>query len=162
MMRSIIRREKDGQSPEVFDANWPFRDMWDAMSRMERAFSDIFRESRPIAGKDLPGMPAIDLYRDAEGYVIEAALPGVSKGDVDISATEDSLTISGACRDERSIDEKNLYWKEIRRGSFQRTIHFQEPISPEKIKAVYTDGILKVTAPLQEPKKSQNVKIEIE
>ncbi|MGV8121961.1 MAG: Hsp20/alpha crystallin family protein [Candidatus Xenobiia bacterium LiM19] len=161
-MRAIMKRDKDGQTPNIFDASWSFRDMWDAMSKMERTFSDIFGDSRPLAGKDVPGMPALDLYKDGDSYVIEAALPGVKKGEVDISATEDSLTVSGESKDERKIEEKNLYWREIRRGSFQRTLHFQEPISPEKIKAVYSDGILKITAPLQEPKKLQSVKIDIE
>ncbi len=45
---------------------------------------------------------------------------------------------------------------------FKRSLHFQESISPEKIRIANNDGILKITAPLREPKKQQNVKIEIE
>jgi|GEM_PF-534129 len=161
-MRAIMKRDKNRQIPDIFDASWSFRDMWDAMSKMERAFSDIFGESRLPAGKGFPGMPAMDLYKEGDSYVIEAALPGVKKGDVDISATEDSLTITGESKDEGKIEEKNLYWREIRRGSFQRTLHFQELINPEKIKAAYSDGILKITAPIREPVKHEGLKINIE
>jgi HSP20 family protein len=162
MIKSLVKKEKGEIQPSLFDAHWPFRDMWDAMSRMERTFSDFFGETRPMMSREMMGVPALDLYRDGDNYVVEASLPGVARGEVNLSATEDSLTISGEHKDSRKIEEKDLFWKEIRHGSFQRTVNFPEPVKADRIKAVYKDGILKVTLPIQEPRKSQKISIEIE
>ncbi|MDQ7825339.1 MAG: Hsp20/alpha crystallin family protein [Candidatus Eremiobacteraeota bacterium] len=160
-MRSLIRRRAEN-APAALEALWPFRDMWDAMGRMEKSFADIFGDKVPaMAGEGMAG-PAIDLYKEGESYVIEAAIPGVKKEDFQIHAAEDAITISGEHKDERKIEEKNMYWKEIRRGSFQRTITFQEPIKSGEVKASYKDGILKVTLPLEAPKKSEQIKVNIE
>lgn len=157
-----MKRAKGDSQPGVYDPNWPFRDMWDAMNKMEKAFFDFYGDTRPVNGRDALIGPSLDLYKEKDNYIIEAALPGIKAGDVDIKATEDSLTISGEVKDERKIDEKDMFWREIKRGSFQRTISFQEPVKPEKVKATFKDGILKITLPIEEVQKSKQIKVEIE
>jgi HSP20 family protein len=165
MITSLVKKERGEQRPGVFDSTWPFGGMWDAMVNMEKAFSDFFGETRPLSSRTgmlMPAVPAMDLYKEGDSYVVEAAIPGYRKGDIELHATEDSLTLSCQVKEEKRSEEKDRFWSEIHRGSFRRTLHLQEPVRSDKIKAVFKDGLLKVTLPLEEPKKSQHIKIDIE
>jgi len=169
MMKSLMKRERGEEKPGIYESRWPVGSMWDAMMNMEKAFSDFFGETRPLAsraGIPMAAIPAMDLYREADSYVVEVAVPGYRKEEIELHATEDSLTITGLTREEKKEEKKTegreIYWNEIKKGEFRRSVQFHEPVRPDRIKAVYKDGILKVTLPIEEPRKPKNIKIEVE
>lgn len=160
MVKALIRKKPEQSLPSIFDMGWPFRDMWESMNRLEQHMADYFGDMRPAMGRETFGAPSIDLYKEKENYVVEVAVPGLKKEDVTLNVTDDSLSISGEFKDERKIDEKDMYWREIKRGSFQRTISFQESVKTEGVKASYKEGILKIILPIEQPKKGKQIKIE--
>jgi HSP20 family protein len=169
MIKSLIKRERGEEKPGAYEPRWPMGNMWDAMMNMEKAFSDFFGETRPLlsrTGIHMAAVPLMDLYREADSYVVEVAVPGYRKDEIELHATEDSLTITGQAKEEKKEEKKTdgreIYWNEIKKGEFRRSVQFHEPVRPDRIKAVYKDGILKVTLPIEEPKKAKNIKIELE
>ena len=60
----------------------------------------------------------------------------------------------------RKVEDKNYYRKEIKRGSFYRTIQLPSHVDGSQAKAVNQEGILKISIP--KIKKSESKKIKIE
>ncbi|EQA36839.1 Hsp20/alpha crystallin family protein [Leptospira inadai serovar Lyme str. 10] len=93
--------------------------------------------------------PATDVYSDEEKYLLVLDLPGVKESDLEISLEKDELKIVG----KTSLIETdgNLRYSEYRTGDYRRSFAISEPLDEEKISAVLSNGILKVTLPRRKP-----------
>jgi HSP20 family protein len=103
--------------------------------------------------------PALDLYEKDGKYVIEAAIPGLKKDDIEIAVSDNRLTLSAKRQEEKTEENARYHYREVRRGGFARTIAFPQPIDEEHIEAEYTNGVLRVTVPTAEPVKAKKVQI---
>ena len=92
----------------------------------------------------------VDIRENAENYVLEAELPGVSEDRISLSCENDTLTI-GADYNEEKKDEKTCY-SERRTGHVERSFSL-EGVVQDNISAEYKNGILYVTLPKQQPAK---------
>lgn len=104
----------------------------------------------------------IDVEETDNEYIIKAELPGVKKNDVKISATEDTLTISGERKIEREEKGKTYHKIEMNYGQFERSIKFPTEVIADKAKATYKDGILTVSIPKSEKAKPKELEIQVE
>jgi len=137
----------------------PVRDMLTMRQAMDRFFDDDFRPFRWLAGGfDGPALP-LDVTADSDTVTIEAALPGIRPDDVDITVENGTVTISGKTADERSADEGSYVLQEIRRGSFSRTVTLPNGLEPDKAKATFENGILRLEIPKAEQLKPRQIKI---
>jgi HSP20 family protein len=109
--------------------------------------------------------PAVNFRETDESYEVELAAPGLNRKDFKVEIDHNILTISSERNEDREEkNEQNGYFmKEFAYTSFQRCFRLPEnKIDSEKIKANYTDGILKVEIPKREEAKPKPVrKIEI-
>ncbi len=103
------------------------------------------------------GVPAIDLYEKDNAYVIEAAVPGLKKDDIDIEVTTNSITLSAKKQEEKTEENERYHYREVRRGGFSRTITFPQDIDPEKVEATYQNGILHITIGMAKPVATKKV-----
>jgi HSP20 family protein len=137
----------------------PFADLVSFRDAMDRLFDEtLFRPIRVGNGKQHL-VPALDLYTTPESVVAELALPGVKPEDVDISVTEELVTIRGKMVEEKERTETGYLHKELIRGEFTRTFTVPTPVKPEAAKAVFKDGLLTLTLPLAEQVKPRHVQI---
>lgn len=104
--------------------------------------------------------PAIDMYEDKDNIIIETQLGGINSENVDISIENNVLNIKGESEKKSEIDEKNYYRKEIRRGSFYRSIALPTKVDGDNAKAINEDGILKISIPKAPEVKPKTIKIE--
>lgn len=104
-------------------------------------------------------VPAIDMYQDKDNVIAETPITGIDPEKVDISIENDVLTITGKSEHKREVDEKNYYRREVRYGSFHRSISLPTTVNGSKAKAEYGDGILKVIIPKEEKARPKKVKI---
>ncbi len=124
---------------------------------------DPFRELDRVAGalmehQGLRLMP-MDLYRDRDHYVLNADLPGIDPGSVDIDVDGQLLTI----RAERTLrGEEGVKWltRERDGGSFLRQLNLGQGVDLEGISARYENGVLSVTIPVSEKAKPRKVQVE--
>lgn len=138
---------------------------------MERMFEGFFprgwlrpfRAEWPMGPEFLPTLrtPRVDvLDRDAD-ILVRAAIPGVRKEDLDVSLTDDTVTIRGSARHEAEREEKGQYYRrELEYGEFSRTINLPTSIDTNKAAAKFHDGILELTLPKMERAKRRTIKIE--
>jgi HSP20 family protein len=103
----------------------------------------------------------VDLKETDTSYVVEADLPGVVKEDVDIDYKNNYLTIK-AKREEKVEEKKENYVRKERKyGEFKR-MFYVDNVDEDKIKASFTDGVLKVELPKTEKAKTEIKRIVIE
>jgi HSP20 family protein len=106
--------------------------------------------------------PAIESRVEDGKFIVRTDLPGIDPKNVDIKVVGDMLTIKGS-RDEKSETRKADYLhREIRYGSFERSISLPEGIKADDLKATYHDGVLELTAPMPKEAIPKEVKIQVE
>lgn len=110
--------------------------------------------------EEMSSIPAIDMYEDKDNVIVETQLAGIDPAKVDIAIENDILSIKGEAEKQSEIDEKNYYRKEIRRGSFYRSIQLPTHCLGNEAKAKSEDGILKITIPKAPEAKPNKIKIE--
>ncbi len=124
---------------------------------------DPFRELDRMASALLdqsqgPRVMPMDLYREGDHYVLNADLPGIDPGSVDIDVDGELLTI----RAERSLrGAEGVQWlaRERRGGSFLRQLTLGQGIDTEGIRASYANGVLSVTIPVSERAKPRKIEV---
>jgi HSP20 family protein len=130
---------------------------WKPFSEIDRFIDDSLFPAFPKIGLDL----AIDLYEEKGNVIAKMNLPGVDAQELDIVIDGDVLTITGSRQEEHETDEKDYYSKEIRRGSFSRSVSLPSSVEAAKSEASYKDGVLKVTMPSIPGQKEKAVKVKV-
>jgi HSP20 family protein len=110
----------------------------------------------PFSGK----LPRVDVIDREKEVLVRAELPGVEKDKIDISMTDNSITIKGSTSHEEKEEKGEYYRSEIVRGAFTRTVPLPSEVNSDKAKAQYNDGILEITVPKEEKARRRPVKIE--
>lgn len=106
-------------------------------------------------------VPAIDVYEEKDNVVVEASLAGIKPEDVELNVHEDVLSLEGKRETSSEVEEKNYYRKEVRSGSFHRSIVLPATVQADKAKANFENGLLKVILPKEIKAQPKNIKINI-
>lgn len=105
------------------------------------------------------GCLTVDIYQTEEDIVIKSTIAGVRPDDLDISVSNDSVTIKGTRRQEEKIDADNYYYQELHWGSFSRSVLLPEDIDPDLAKASLVNGVLTLRLPKMSYKKVKKIKV---
>lgn len=107
--------------------------------------------------------PPVDFVEDEGRYVMIMDAPGMKKSDVHVDFKDGILYIRGQREHEKEVGdgESMRYALERRCGSFLRHFHLNASVIPEKIRADYRNGILKVTIPKNERAQSKSVAVKV-
>jgi HSP20 family protein len=111
----------------------------------------------PFAGQSTPRVDIIN--RDNE-IVLRAQIPGVDKKDLDVSMSDNSVTIKGHTSHEEKEEKGDYYRRECSSGSFSRTFTLPSDVDGTKAKATFNDGVLELTIPKDGGSKRHNIKID--
>ncbi|HMN30557.1 MAG TPA: Hsp20/alpha crystallin family protein [Caldilineaceae bacterium] len=143
----------------------PLREMADMrrnMDRMmERFFEDPFYSASPAFAQRNGGSwsLALDVSEDADQYTIKASLPGVNPNDIEITLTDNILTVKGEIKDESESKEQNWHLRERRYGSFVRSVALPAPVDADKVTAHNENGVLTLTLPKAEAVKPKKIAV---
>ena len=92
-------------------------------------------------------IPAIDMYSRDDALVLRMDLPGIKKDDVEITATDTRLSISGCRKPSSGINKEDYRINEVSYGNFSRTFNLPVIVDSSKIVANLEGGILEITLP---------------
>jgi HSP20 family protein len=146
------------------DIDRAFEDAFRGWPRFGRLLSDWdpFKEMEPLFG-NLPSLkvPSTDIKEADKKYSINMELAGVAPEDVEISLSENMLTVKGEKKSESSSDEEDYHLTERSYGRFERSFRLPDNVNVDKIDASCKDGVLKLTLPKQAKAKSgtRNIKV---
>jgi HSP20 family protein len=135
----------------------PFGELISLRSAMDRLFDDSW--VRPQNGAMDGHALALDVRTTDDSYEIDVALPGVKPEDVDISLLGETLTITAKTADEQSRDDDGYSYREIRRGSFSRTVTLPTAVKGDAADATFENGMLHLSVPKAEAAKPRQIQI---
>lgn len=104
---------------------------------------------------------AVDVYETNGDVVVKMPVPGIKPDDLDITITGDTITVRGESREETEEEsqKRNYYYKEVRYGSFARSVTMPAAVDASKVEAETEDGILTLTMPKAESAKPKSIKV---
>ena len=105
-------------------------------------------------------MPRVDVINRDEKVVIRAELPGINKADLDVSLTDDVVTIKGTSAHEEHEEEGDYYRREVSCDEFSRTVSLPCRVDDSKAKATFKERIMKLVLPRLEPTERRTVRVE--
>jgi HSP20 family protein len=106
--------------------------------------------------------PSLDVFEEKDELVVKADLPGMNKDEIEVTVTENVVTIKGEKKKEEEVKEKDYYRRERSYGSFVRSVELPCEVKSDQIKANFKDGVLEVRMPKTEEAKKKSVSIKID
>ena len=161
-----IKKEKETPARASRDRPlFPFEEMESFLDQyFDRPWFPPLRRDLPTWGelsKPFEGRaPNIDVIERDKEMVVRAEIPGVKKEDLEVSLSDNRLTIKGSTRHEETKEEEGEYThRELSRGSFSRTITLPSDVDGENAKAEFNDGVLEMTLPKQKPSQRRRIRV---
>lgn len=126
-------------------------------------FRDFDRLTQQLLGSswgttNRPAVMPMDAWREGDTFVIEFDLPGIAKDSIDLDIERNVLTVR-AERVARNGDWEMLA-SERAKGHFSRQLVLGDNLDLERIKASYTDGVLRLVVPVAEKAKPRKITID--
>lgn len=151
-----VRTEKGLTS--IGGANMPSWDKFrDEMERLFDRFSAAFEFPSlkpihelgnfwPTSIAGMTGM-AVDVSEDDKYYKIAAELPGLDEKDIEVTVSDDSITLKGVKSEEKEVKGKNRFYSERTYGEFRRSFALPKDVDRKLIDAKFAKGVLTVVIP---------------
>lgn len=93
----------------------------------------------------VPGQLAVDVFETKEKLIVKARTAGVNKQDLDVSISDNTLSIRGTLSAGGEEQVENYFVQECYWGEFSRSIALPVPVKEDEIEAVLKDGVLTIT-----------------
>lgn len=161
------------------EMNRTFENFW---SRMNRSMPGFARSETGASGPAVPGtgnggalgfgfpgpgfpwngaMPRADVVETEDGVEVTLELPGLDEGDIEVSLTDDVLSVKGEKKVERQDSKKGFYLSERSYGAVHRSIPLPPGVDTEKAEASFRNGVLSVKLPQSEEARSKVRRIDV-
>jgi HSP20 family protein len=137
----------------------PFQEMLNLRRTVDRLFDNVAPD-RDWAQPTLWGL-AVDMVENKDGFVVKASIPGINPDDLDVSYSDDTLTIKGEIKEDSTVKEDQYHLRERRYGSFMRSITLPTKIKGDAIEASYQNGVLTLHLPKAEEVKPKRIAIKV-
>lgn len=105
------------------------------------------------------GELAVDVYHDEHNIYILAPVAGVRTGDIDVSITDEVITVRGTRKIEDDVSESKFFTQECYWGPFSRSYVLPMAANSEGAKASLKDGLLKIVIPKDEKVKTKVIAV---
>jgi HSP20 family protein len=102
-----------------------------------------------------------DIFEESNDLVVKADMPGVKKEDVNVSLSDDAITIRGERKKEEKVDRKDYYRVERSYGSFTRSFRLPADVQADKAEAKFDQGVLEIRIPKMEEARAKTKKVTI-
>ncbi len=135
------------------------------IATLQRDMNRLFEGFWTRAGNlDWPwggGEAKSDVVETADAVEVSIELPGMEMKDIDVTVTDDMLTIRGEKKVERQEEKKGYYLSERSYGSIYRTIPLPPGVDGEKAEASFKNGVLTLALPKTAEAQAKVKRIEV-
>jgi HSP20 family protein len=147
-MANIIRRD-------------PFREMLSWNRNVERMLNDFYGDGELGYGEPLNLRMPLDVIENEDEFVVKADVAGIKPEEIEITYTDNNLSIKGEVSSEREEEGKEgrYHLRERRYGTFSRTISLPGSVNVDKIEAETKNGVLMIHLPKKEEVKPHRIEI---
>jgi len=135
----------------------PIREMMGMRNQMDQVFEDFFSRS-PISYEGY-GVVNLDMIQTADEVIAKASVPGIKPDDLNIAVTGDTLTIRGEVKADEEVKGANYHMREIKYGSFARSVLLPCAVVADKAQAEFDNGMLRLVLPKAEEVKPKTITV---
>lgn len=147
-------------------ASW---DVFRELDTLRKEIDEAFRGAgyrRPFSSTFLSPVttrrfPLVNVGDDESNVYVDALVPGVEPGDIDLTALRNTITISGERKPFEPRPGQIVHRSELGSGKFSRTLELPVDIDPDKITAECRDGIMRITLAKAEHAKPRKIDIKL-
>jgi len=121
------------------------------------------KSPRDVTGDDWlsdeEGQLAVDVYQTDDAVVIKAPIAGVNPDAVNVTITDEVVTIEGERHDEETVERSNYFTQECYWGKFSRSFVLPVAVDADSAQAELKHGILVIRIPKQAKTRARSVKV---
>ncbi len=155
------------------EMNRAFESFW---SRMNRSMPGFARSETGASGAGVPStgdgafgfgfpwngaMPRADVVETNDGVEVTLELPGLNEDDIEVTLTDDVLSVKGEKKVERQDSKKGFYLSERSYGAVHRSIPLPPGVDTEKAEATFRNGVLSVKLPQSEEARARVRRVDV-
>jgi HSP20 family protein len=159
--KSVPLNKAEKKEPEEEEIKTPLRPKDNEVSKKEKKIT-LPPEPEKTTQEWLPdseGQLTIDVYQTPTDIVIKSTIAGVSPEDLDITITNDMVTIKGKREKDEVISGGDYYYQECYWGAFSRSVILPVDVEAEKADASMKNGILTIRLPKIEKIKTKKIRV---
>ena len=105
------------------------------------------------------GQLTVDVYQTPDDIIIKSIIAGVKPDDLDVSITQDMITIRGKREESHRVEKDNYFYQELYWGTFSRSILLPQEIDVDESEAGVKDGILTIKLPKRDKERVHKLKV---
>lgn len=135
---------------------WEPRDLFGLRRELDSMFDTFLGRGERFAVAWTPPMDVTELENEIQ---IQIELPGMKADDINVSITNNIMTLSGEKKEESERRGEDFHVKERTFGSFTRSVTLPSVVNADKITARFTDGILKISLPKAEEARAKRIEV---
>ena len=139
-------RELEHRLDNVFSDNWGFPSRWE-LPDWSRLYKIRLAE------------PRIDIVDRDDDILVRADVPGYDKQGLEVSFTDNTITIRGSASEAKKEEKGDYYRNETMKSAFTRTVYLPSDVDGNRAVSTCTDGLLEVAVPKLE--KARRVKVDV-
>jgi HSP20 family protein len=135
--------------------------VFDELWRLQQEADDLFGSwSAPLGIRSVPrgSFPAVNVSQTAERVDVYLFAPGIDPKSLEISMQQNLLTVSGK-REIKVEEEVDYYRQERFGGEFRRVMSLPEDVDPDRVRAMYADGVVQISVARRESARPRQIQI---
>lgn len=113
----------------------------------DNELTPVLAASKKPEKDDYDGQLTVDVYQMEDEIVVQSTIAGVDQNDMDISVTNDMVTIKGRRTAPEKIRQSDYYYQELFWGPFSRSIILPEDVDSNNARASMKNGLLTIRLP---------------
>jgi HSP20 family molecular chaperone IbpA len=123
----------------------------------EETYSD--EDTGAGEGDEQEGQLTVDVFQDDTNIVIQSTIAGVAPDNLDVSITNDMVTIRGERKQAYAADQEDYFYQECYWGTFSRSIILPVEIDADRAEAKIKNGILTIRIPKANTAMTRKLKV---
>ncbi|PKN62374.1 MAG: molecular chaperone [Deltaproteobacteria bacterium HGW-Deltaproteobacteria-15] len=139
----------------------PFQEVGNLRWEMDEMWKRFFGENVANRFRSGKWMPSMDITEKEDHILVTVELPGFEPGDIDVRVTGDLLTLRGEKSKEEIGPEEHYCCREINSRTFHRSFRLPADVEGEMVKAVFRNGVLRMSLPKTTADEKKKVRINI-
>jgi HSP20 family protein len=139
----------------------PFQELMGIQDRMNQLFRSSFSGYGDESIASGAWAPAVDIYETPQAIEMTFEIPGVDQKDIKVNFENNLLTVSGERRLEHDDRREGYHRVERSYGTFHRSFTLPPTIDPNKINAVFENGLLRLTLPKRPETQPRAIEVKV-
>ncbi|MEO6077357.1 MAG: Hsp20/alpha crystallin family protein [Candidatus Andersenbacteria bacterium] len=151
----VLRSPEDSEDQEIpvhdtvrEESGFTQREVATILSEPEVEVEQDYDDSALLSSDDeQEGQLTVDVFQDDENVIIQSTVAGVSPDDLDVSITNDMVTIRGERKRVYDVSEQDYFYQECYWGTFSRSVILPVEIDADNAEAKMKNGVLTIRIP---------------